>query len=56
MGAYILAALVCGLVTYTVANKKKLKYPILWGVAGAIFTIVAVGAVTFINKKVKNKK
>lgn len=56
MGAYILVALICGLATYIVADKKKLKHPILWGVAGVIFTIAAVGIVTFVNKKVKNKK
>jgi|GEM_PF-6325207 hypothetical protein len=52
MGTYILVALCCGLLTYTIADKRSLKNPILWGIGGAIFTVIAIGAVTFAKKKI----
>lgn len=56
MGTYILAALVCGLITYIVADKKGLKNPILWGIGGAVFTVFAIGVVIFVKKKIREKK
>ena len=56
MGYYILLAVACGLATYIIAEKKNLKNPVLWAIGGAVFSVIALGAIVFIKKKVQEKK
>lgn len=50
------AAIVCGLVVYIIADKRKLKKPILWGVGGAVITALTLGIVKFAKKKKEEKR
>lgn len=56
MGNYFIAAFVCGLITYIIADKKGLKNPILWGIGCGALTFIGIGAVIFAKKKIKEKK
>lgn len=53
---YILGALICGLITFIIARERGLKNPVIWGIGGAVFTLFAIGTVTFVKKKIKEKK
>ena len=49
----VLYALVFGIICYAFAKERNLRYPILWALAGAIFSVLVILIIATINKKVK---
>lgn len=51
-----LLSIACGVACYYIAKDKGLKNPIVWGAAGVVGSVAVFLIVSFIKKKVSNKK
>lgn len=49
-------ALLTASLSYFIAKKNSLKYPVAWFFAGLIFSVLGVAAVSIVSKYVNDKR